>query len=43
MIKILTITLIFFSLMVACGKKSDPVYKESKQIIEVQNSQKSDV
>ena len=30
MIKTITITLILCSLILSCGKKEDPVYKESK-------------
>ena len=36
MIKIITLTLILFSLIVSCGKKGDPVYKESKAINKLQ-------
>ena len=40
MIKIITITLVLFSIMLSCGKKGDPVYKESKRIIKIQNTVK---
>ena len=43
MIKIITITLILFSLMLSCGKKEDPVYKESKKNINLQNIHKNKV
>ncbi len=33
MIKIISITLILFFFTLSCGKKEDPVYKESKRII----------
>ena len=43
MIKTLTITLIFFSIVLSCGKKGDPIYKESKETIIKQSGQKNDV
>ena len=43
MIKIITITLILFSLMLSCGKKEDPIYKESKGVIKLQNIHKNKV
>ena len=43
MIKIITLTLMLFSLVLACGKKEDPVYKESKEIIKLHNIHKNKV
>ena len=37
MIKIITSTLLICFLLISCGKKGDPIYKESKQNIESQN------
>ena len=36
MIKIISITLIFFSIMLSCGKKGDPIYKDSGKKIDLQ-------
>ncbi len=41
MIKILTITFILFSIILSCGKKGDPIYKESKELIKIQYIQKN--
>tara|TARA_B100000035_G_C20972516_1_gene541716 strand:- start:633 stop:764 length:132 start_codon:yes stop_codon:yes gene_type:complete len=41
MIKTLAITFILFSIILSCGKKGDPVYKESKKHIKILNIQKN--
>ena len=43
MIKIISITLILFSFTLSCGKKDDPVYKESKGIMKYLNIHKNKV
>ena len=43
MIKTLLIILILFSVMVSCGKKGDPIYKESKNIFKIQYTEKNQV
>ena len=43
MIKKIAITLILFSILFACGKKGDPVFKESKETIETQKIQSKKV
>mgnify|MGYP001210321098 CR=1 FL=1 len=37
MIKKIIFTLILCSLIISCGKKEDPVFKESKEKIKMQN------
>ncbi len=43
MIKIITITFILFSLLLSCGKKGDPVYKDSKMNLKIHNIKKNKV
>ncbi|MDC1112464.1 hypothetical protein OAS43_01510 [Candidatus Pelagibacter sp.] len=37
MIKKITFTLVFCCLLISCGKKGDPEYKNSKKKIDTQN------
>ena len=37
MIKKITLAMIFFFLVISCGKKGDPVYKQSKTKTKIQN------
>ena len=37
MIKKITLTLILFCLIVSCGKKGDPVYKDSENKAQIQS------
>lgn len=37
MIKKITLTFILCCLVISCGKKGDPVFKESKEIKKIQN------
>ena len=37
MIKKITFTIILCCMIVSCGKKGDPIYKESKKTIKLEN------
>jgi len=43
MTKIIIITLILCSMVISCGKKGDPVYKDSKEIINMQTIKENKV